>query len=165
MNESSFMAALTFFINLNETHLFQYLVKEHVVNFVLCWWWNIIPFNNSIILFDKFLSNILFIIQIQQLPWKRNVLKILTLITLCSFLPSDRILVEKFVDRSISCHPLSFFSYFWMKIFCDSAVPVIFILFVFQGIKSFEDSSLFFPFLKTDIGLWFKRVFALFLSI
>jgi len=62
MDKSSFLTALAFLINLNKTHFLQDFIEEHVVYFILGWRWNTKKFNDCIILFDKFLSNVLLVI-------------------------------------------------------------------------------------------------------
>jgi hypothetical protein len=67
------------------------------------------------------------------------------------FLPSKGILVEEFIDGSVSSEPSSFLGDFGLKIFTDVAVAVIFILFIFEGVEPIENSAFFFPILSSLI--------------
>jgi hypothetical protein len=64
MNESSFLVALTFFINLNESHFFQDFIKEHIVYFILSRRGNIQELYHSVVFLYKLLGNILLIIEV-----------------------------------------------------------------------------------------------------
>ena len=165
MYKGPFMTALSFFINLDKSHFLQNFIEKHVVYFVLCWWRDVQCFNNSIIFFDEFLSNIFFIIEIEDPSWEGSSLLILALISFCSLLSSHCILVKKFIDRGISCELSSFLCDFRVKIISESAISIIFIFLIFKGIKSFENCSIFLLFLNTNIGFWLECVFFLFLSI
>ncbi len=65
MDECPLMATFAFFLNLYKSHLFQNLIEKHVVNFIWACNRNAKFFEDSIILFNEFLSNILLIIHIK----------------------------------------------------------------------------------------------------
>lgn len=95
----------------------------------------------------------------------RNCSLIFTFIASSSFLSSQGILIQQFIDRGISGQFLTFFLNFRLKTLNDLTVPFVFVLFVLQSIEPIEDSSLLFPILLTNISLGLESAFSLLLSL
>ena len=69
MNKGSFEAALTVLLNLHKTHIFEYLVEKHVVYFVLSRGRDVQSFDDPIVLFNEFLSNVSLVVKIWCPTW------------------------------------------------------------------------------------------------
>jgi|JI9StandDraft_2_1071091.scaffolds.fasta_scaffold50568_4 hypothetical protein len=95
----------------------------------------------------------------------RNCSLISTFIPSRSFLSSQGILIQQFIDRGISCQFLAFFLNLRLKTLTGLTVPFVFVLFVLKGIESIEDSSLLFSILLTNVSLGLESAFSLLFSL
>ena len=97
------MTALAFLIDLHEPHFLQNLIKNHIVDLLFDGRRNTKSFDHSIVLFDKFLSNILLVVHIYCFIGCRNALVTLTFELPSPFLSSKGIFIKQLVYWTISC--------------------------------------------------------------
>ena len=164
MDKCSFMTAFALFIYLNEAHLFQYFIKQHIVYFFLSRRGNIEELNDSIVLLDELLGYILFIIEIQGSTWNRNALKTLTFILPVLFLSPQGVFIKKLIYRRISGQLSTHIRNLGVKVLAHFTISIKIVLFVLQGVKAIENSPLFFSIFNSTVSLRFECVFSLFLS-
>lgn len=90
---------------------------------------------------------------------------VLTLYSSCFLLPSQSILIQELVNRSVSCQFFAFLVNLRLKMLNFNHVAIVFVLFVLQGIEPIENCPLFFFLFVATIGLGMESAFALFLSL